>query len=215
MRILFCLLLLSSGVSAQNKFTVTYWRLDNEGDTMFYFPLRYYLVVHDSSSYTYTENLKMPTKNNIPLGSAFRSHAEYRNMKENLVVFNAQVSGYGRLLVLDTIRKIDWEKTNESKTVSGFHCKKAIGVENGQQLTVWYTTELPAGHGPFTPQGLPGTILEIYYRNYDFTVTAIEVKNSAEHIVAPSKGKAVTRERYDKMVKSIYRGPRPRVITTF
>lgn len=196
---------------AQQKFTITYLQSRAFLDTVIETGIQYSLVVSDSVSYCYTDLTDYPQKRKQPLGSEFRAHAEYRDLKKNLLVFNSHLSGFGRLLVLDTIRRIQWEMAEGEKHISGFKCKKAIGVENGQQLTAWYSPEFPAGYGPFTPMGLPGTIMEIYYRNYETTVSAVEVKNSAEYIVAPSKGKAVSREKYDKYVKSIYRRP-PRII---
>jgi GLPGLI family protein len=194
-------------VSAQSRFTITYNHYYNWQDTLIPTGSRHYLVIRDSVSYCYTNSVAHPQKVKRPLGSEFRSHAEFRDFKKNLLIFNNHLSGFGRLLILDSIRRIDWEYYDDEKYVSGFKCRKATGIQNGQQLTAWFTRELPAGHGPFTPLGLPGTILEVYYRNYNTTVSAIEVLETAEIVVAPAKGKPVDREKYDKYVKSIYRRP--------
>ena len=205
--LLFVSFYLSVSSRAQSRFTITYNIYYSYNDSMIMGGVRNYLVIRDSVSYCYSNSIKYPQKVKRPLGSEFRPHAEFRDYKKDLLIFNTQILGFGRLLVMDTIKDIDWLITQEAKTISGFTCKKATGLFNSQPVVAWFTSELPPGHGPFTPLGLPGTILEIFYEKSNTIVSAIEVLESAEIVVAPAKGKPVEREKYDKYVKSIYRRP--------
>ena len=69
-------------------------------------------------------------------------------------------------------------------------------------VTAWYTMEIPVGHGPDDFWGLPGLILEVSYQNTRILCTKI-VMNPKEkkEIKEPNKGKVVTQEEYDKIVR--------------
>ena len=69
-------------------------------------------------------------------------------------------------------------------------------------VTAWYTMEIPVGHGPNDFWGLPGLILEVNYQNTNILCTKI-VMNPKEkkEIKEPTKGKEVTQEEYDAIVR--------------
>lgn len=69
-------------------------------------------------------------------------------------------------------------------------------------VTAWYTMDIPVGHGPDDFWGLPGLILEVSYQNTNILCTKI-VMNPKEkkEIKEPTKGKEVTREEYDAIVR--------------
>lgn len=58
--------------------------------------------------------------------------------------------------------KIDWKLINETKTISNYICKKAIGKYGKRTITAWYTQEIPFQEGPYNFKGLPGLIVEAY-----------------------------------------------------
>ena len=69
-------------------------------------------------------------------------------------------------------------------------------------ITAWYAPDVPVNQGPGEYWGLPGLILEV---KDDVTVILCTklVLNPTEkkEIKAPSKGKTVTQEEYDKISK--------------
>lgn len=69
----------------------------------------------------------------------------------------------------------DWKMKNESKEILGYQTKKATVAYGGRNWTAWYTEEIPIQFGPYTFNGLPGLILEIYdeKNHYHFTAKAI------------------------------------------
>ena len=71
-----------------------------------------------------------------------------------------------------------WSITNESKTIHGYQCRKAITSFRGREWTAWYTVEIPVAEGPWKFSGLPGLILEASdaKQHYSFSCTGIENK---------------------------------------
>jgi GLPGLI family protein len=53
-----------------------------------------------------------------------------------------------------------WELTDDTLTVGGYLCKKAVGKYAGRTWTAWYSEEVPASYGPWKLCGLPGMILQ-------------------------------------------------------
>ena len=69
-------------------------------------------------------------------------------------------------------------------------------------VTAWYTPQIPVGHGPGEYSGLPGLILELSaYRTTMLCSKIVMNPKEADKIEAPTKGKEVSREEYDKIVK--------------
>ena len=69
-------------------------------------------------------------------------------------------------------------------------------------VTAWYTPQVPVGHGPGEYSGLPGLILELNaYRTTLLCSKIVMNPKEADKIEPPSKGKEVSREEYDNIVK--------------
>lgn len=124
-------------------------------------------------------------------------------------------------VVTDSIRKLDWKLTNETKTILNYTARKAISVrigtrsqmsmENGEMkreqvpdtvsIVAWFTTDIPVAVGPGTYQGqLPGLILELEENNGRTLFKAVEVspKVSLSKIKEPKDGKKITAVEFDK-----------------
>lgn len=54
---------------------------------------------------------------------------------------------------------INWNFAEETDTVCGYTCQKAMGEYGGRTWTVWYSTEIPVSFGPWKLCGLPGLVL--------------------------------------------------------
>ena len=124
-------------------------------------------------------------------------------------------------VVTDSVRKLDWKLTGESKTILNYKAFKAtaqrIGtrmqmtMENGEMkrqqvadtssIIAWFTSDIPVSVGPATYQGqLPGLVLEVEENNGQTVFKAIEVspKVSASKIKEPKDGKKLTAAEFDK-----------------
>lgn len=124
-------------------------------------------------------------------------------------------------VVTDSVRKLDWKLTGESKTILNYKAFKAtaqrigtrmqMSMENGEMkrqqvpdtaaIIAWFTSDIPVSSGPGTYQGqLPGLILEVEENNGQTVFKAIEVspKVSVSKIKEPKDGKKMTAAEFDK-----------------
>ena len=69
-------------------------------------------------------------------------------------------------------------------------------------VTAWYTPQIPVSQGPGEYWGLPGLILEVNAGTTTVLCTEITMNpNEKVTIKKPTKGKKVTREEYNKIIK--------------
>ena len=144
----------------------------------------------------------------------------YKNIKENKYVNQTEVMGK-RFLIKDSLTEYDWKLTGETKSIGTYTCYKAtytreveqshMNVVNGEVeestkkvdvvTTAWYTPEISVSNGPGEYTGLPGLILEISEGAETILCSEI-ILNPTEKvvIVEPTKGKEVSREKYQKIM---------------
>lgn len=122
-------------------------------------------------------------------------------------------------LVEDSIRSLKWKlEDGKTKTILGYTCKKATGkTERGSDIVAWYSEEIPVAAGPEQFNGLPGVILGIDANKGEivFTAIALDKKQDAKNVKAPTKGKKITNTEYAAKQKEAF-GNQPggvRVVT--
>lgn len=77
-----------------------------------------------------------------------------------------------------------------------------IEVPKEVTVTAWYTPMIPVKNGPGEYAGLPGLILELNAHRTTLLCSKIIMNpKDTDKIEAPTKGKEVTREEYQKIVK--------------
>lgn len=123
-------------------------------------------------------------------------------------------------LITDSIRKLQWKLTDETKTIMDHTVRKAIlsristsmrmSMENGEMkrtavpdtatIIAWFTTEIPVPGGPQYQGQLPGMILELDINNGQTVYKAIEIstKVNTKKIKAPKDGKKLTADEFTK-----------------
>ncbi len=144
-------------------------------------------------------------------------------------------------IVTDTIQKLNWKLSDETKKVLNYNAHKAtatrigtrprVSMENGEMkreevadtvsVVAWYTTEIPVSAGPDYQGQLPGLILEMDVNNGQTIYKAVEIspKVAVAKIREPKEGKKVTAEEYrkereklmDEMRKNMPAGNRIRI----
>lgn len=126
-----------------------------------------------------------------------------------------------KFIIGDSIRKLNWKLTGETKAILNHICQKAtaqlIGVrmmmnmDNGKMeqkevadtstIVAWFTPDIPVAIGPAEYQGqLPGLILEADINNGRqlFRATEISPKADIAALKEPKNGKKVTRDEFRK-----------------
>ncbi|MFT4576885.1 MAG: GLPGLI family protein [Flavobacteriaceae bacterium] len=161
-------------------------------------------------------------------GSNFTRGEQYKNVKQNALVQSQEFYGK-RFLVKDKLQEINWKVGSESKQIGQYMTFKATASIPTAELTwydfswsniapanasakepkikmtevvAWYTLQIPVSHGPAEYWGLPGLILEVNAGNTTILCSKI-VMNAKEKIVikAPSKGKEITKNKYQETIK--------------
>jgi len=102
-------------------------------------------------------------------------------------------------------KNIDWgsifsrgnnEKKDSTNTKENKPAKKMLTV------TAWYTSQIPVSTGPDTYYGLPGLILELNAGRTIMLCTEVAINTQeALEIEAPNKGKEVSRDEYNEIIK--------------
>ncbi len=123
-------------------------------------------------------------------------------------------------VVTDTLAKLSWKMTEETKTILNYTARKAVAkrigtrmqmsFENGEMkrtqiadtstVVAWFTTDVPVSVGPVYPGNLPGLILQLETNNGNMVYTAIEIspKVNASKIKEPKDGKKITAAEFQK-----------------
>jgi len=101
-------------------------------------------------------------------------------------------------------RAKEWREKNAEETDldSTAIAKQEKLLEDMQNITVWYTPQIPVKQGPDVYHGLPGLILEINFGNTTILCSKV-VLNPKEkvEINMPDKGEVVSREEFAKITE--------------
>lgn len=96
-------------------------------------------------------------------------------------------------LVKDSLRKISWKITDETRQIAGYHCRRANAIIlDSVYVVAFYTDVIPVSGGPESFSGLPGMILGVALPHEHITWFATEVKDipvPPSAIIPPKKGK--------------------------
>jgi GLPGLI family protein len=95
-----------------------------------------------------------------------------------------------------------WKLTTEQSLFLGHPVMKATAEHEGDQIEAWFTPDIPISGGPEGYGGLPGMILTLTVNDGErsYTATAVTLGEPPVEIKAPTDGKEVTREEFDKIV---------------
>jgi len=110
-------------------------------------------------------------------------------------------------LVKDTIRKIKWKITDETRDILGYTCTRANGLMlDSVYVVAFYTDKIPVSGGPESFAGLPGMILEVAlpHENVIWRATKVnEIEPPA--ITAPKKGKPLNNKQLFETLQSVFK----------
>jgi len=100
--------------------------------------------------------------------------------------------------------KKTWILTEETETILGYICRKAI-LKNDKEATIeaWFTQDLPFPFGPFKFNNLPGLILKVETNNGLITYLATEIKENKNHKIKKDESiEAIQEDEYKQLIKS-------------
>lgn len=207
-----------------------------------------FVLTFDKTASTYAEEEKIeaPGQQN---GMRFMSSmmggggTHYKNVKDKVFLIDREFAGK-EFLIKDSLPKLDWKLTGETKQIGNYMCFKATALrpvsqsdfrnfrrkkEEGKkeevqaedkkedrntnfmdqwempkeiEVIAWYSPDIPVNQGPENYWGLPGLILEVSDGKTVILCSKL-VLNSKEKVeIKPaSKGKEVTQQEYDEIVK--------------
>jgi GLPGLI family protein len=149
-----------------------------------------------------------PTQGGMSISFSMSGDGDkYMNTKDKISYTEEDIFG-DEFVIKDSLPKIAWQITNETKIIGGYNCVKATYLEpvskndleayNRQQeklkngkttlfemkkpepktITAWYTSEIPVSFGPNGVWGLPGLILQLENENYIYFCTKVSIKNN-------------------------------------
>ena len=101
-------------------------------------------------------------------------------------------------LVKDSLRKINWKITTETREIAGYQCRRANAlIMDSVYVVAFYTDQIPVSGGPESFGGLPGMILGLALPHENITWFATKVTDRAvtpKELYIPVKGKPVDKK---------------------
>lgn len=112
-----------------------------------------------------------------------------------------------QFLVKDTVRKINWKITDETREIAGYNCRRANAViMDSVYVVAFYTDEIPLSGGPESFTGLPGMILGVAMPHDNITWFATKVTDMPipeNQLKIPAKGKATDYKGFVATMKKV------------
>lgn len=117
----------------------------------------------------------------------------------------------GKYLIEKKLADYKWVLTKEKLIIDGLTCYKATTTlklqgrrgEILRPVTAWYTTDINLPIGPDGFGGLPGLILQLEVDKVVTTLSKIEFTDKVLKIKSPPKGKKITQEEFDFLMKEM------------
>lgn len=186
-----------------------------------------YTLSFTKSKSTYVQNKEIQPnvkKGDVKImimGNGAGDDVLYKNISTKGYVNKREISGK-RFLIKDKLPVHDWKMSSETKKIGKYTCYKATRSrevekssfmmtdgeteEKKKKITItttaWYTPEIPISNGPRMHWGLPGLILEVHEGKKSIVCSELIVNPSKKvKITIPKKGKKVTQEKFDKIMK--------------
>ncbi len=126
-------------------------------------------------------------------------------------VFKALSSVAGERYVIDAeYPAIDWQLSDETRTIGGYTAQKATARFKGRDYTAWFTAEVPFQAGPWKLLGLPGLVLEATDSREEvvFRYAGFETLSEGEATVAlPDHAIVTTKKALDKLTEAYKKNP--------
>jgi GLPGLI family protein len=130
-----------------------------------------------TSTFLHGTGVPMAEKNRVYSNLASRRYIAEKN------AYNEQ------RLVSDTLTKIHWKLTDETRDIAGFECRRANAlIKDSIYIVAFYTDAIKTKGGPELFNGLPGMILGVAIPHYNISYFATKVDEVmlVEKVIPPS-----------------------------
>ena len=112
-------------------------------------------------------------------------------------------------LVKDSLRKITWKITDETREIAGYPCRRANAlIMDSIYVVAFYTDKIPVSGGPESFSGLPGMILGLALPHDHITWFATKVTDVAVPVKATQmdikKGKVIDKAEFTATLDKIF-----------
>ncbi len=164
-------------------------------------PKYYELISNNRVSVYQKQNVEeKETDNGVTMIGTGGEDIIYKNHADKIYI--KQTDFMSRtFLIEDTLQKNNWVITDDTLKIGEYQCKKATLKKGDNDITAWFTNEVPSNEGPRDYYGLPGLILKVETGALIIEATNISVIKEKVEIQKPTKGKKVTQEEFDKIKK--------------
>ncbi|MBV7530659.1 GLPGLI family protein [Chitinophaga sp. sic0106] len=127
-----------------------------------------------------THSFYQPANPDIDFCKTFAVPVSYKNKVYNnfeTSVVNIEKQAFeNAYFISDTMRRLRWKLTDETREIAGFECHRANAlVFDSIYIVAFYTDQIPLQSGPETFNGLPGMILGIAIPHQHITIFAQQV----------------------------------------
>ncbi len=172
--------------------------------------ISYYSFIGDANHSIYKQSKEPVIPRNMWYESFGEKNIVYNDYKTGTSIASKPIFEQ-TFLVQDSIQKVSWKYTNDTRNIAGFECRKVIGILNDSTgFYAFYTDEIMISGGPESISGLPGMILGLAVPGLHTTwfATKVELGNTTNNkeLIPPTKGKKTTRTAYidtiSKLVKN-------------
>lgn len=85
-----------------------------------------------------------------------------------------------------------WTLMDDTVTVCGYLCNKAVSTYGGREWTAWYASEIAISDGPWQLYGLPGLILKAVDSTGEHCFEAVSIRNTVNPIYLTSDYQRLT-----------------------
>ncbi len=91
----------------------------------------------------------------------------------------------------EPVEALAWRITEQTDTVAGYLCRKAVAAFRGRTWKAWFAPEIPLAQGPWKLGGLPGLILKAADTDGLFCWTAIGLEQPVDRMIYDYADKAL------------------------
>lgn len=159
----------------------------------------FYSIVEDADADPRSQGMGRGMRMAIPRSETYVN-------REEMEIIAAQEFMGNTYLITEDLGLGPWRMGDEILEIAGYNCMMAWYNDTilNQEVTAWFTMELPPFLGPDNYVSLPGTVLAVDINNGERVWVARKITSEVPadiEISKPSRGQKVTREEYSKMMR--------------